>query len=285
MKFRTAKELIEKAENGGYAVCAFCAWNAEIMNLVLKTAQEMNSPVMLMAGPSEFALLPPVQTAATANAMAQSYDVPAALHYDHGDSIDVLKECLDTGFTSVMLDLSKLSFEENVQGLKEAVELARPFGATVEGELGAVGRVNDGYREGAISSELTDPTIAKQYADETGVDMLAVSIGNKHGIYTELPKFDFDLLKEIHETVNIPLVLHGGSTTPEPDIKQSIKLGIRKINVASELIKCVRDSLLEQWQQDPQKNPWLPSALAEAVSGLPDILRRWMKMVGSEGMT
>jgi tagatose 1,6-diphosphate aldolase GatY/KbaY len=284
MKFRTAKELIEKAERDGYAVCAFCAWNAEIMNLVLKTAQEMNSPVMIMGGPSEFELLPPAQAAATANAIAQSYDVPAALHYDHGNSIDVLKDCLDNGFTSVMLDLSKLSFEENVQGMKEAVGISKPFGATVEGELGAVGRIDDGYREGAVASKLTDPANAQQYVEETGVDMLAVSIGNVHGIYTSLPKFDFDLLKEIHETVSVPLVLHGGSTTPEPDIKQSIELGIRKINVASELVKCVRDSLLEQWQQDPQKNPWVPSALAEAVSGIPDILRRWMKMVGSEGM-
>lgn len=284
MKFRTAKELIEKAEKEGYAVCAFCTWNAEIMNIVLKTAQEMNSPVMIMGGPSEFALLPPVQAAATANAIAQSYNVPAALHYDHGDSIDVLKDCLDAGFTSVMLDLSKLSFDDNIQGLKEAVELAKPFGATVEGELGSVGRIDDGYREGAVASKLTDPANAKQYVEETGVDMLAVSIGNVHGIYTSLPKFDFDRLREIHETVNIPLVLHGGSTTPEPDIKQSIELGIRKINVASELIKCVRDSLLEQWQQDPQRNPWVPSALAEAVNGIPDILRRWMRMVGSEGM-
>ena len=168
MKFRTAKELIEKAERNGYAVCAFCTWNAEIMNLVLKTAQEMNSPVMIMGGPSEFELLPPVQTAATANAIVQSYNVPVALHYDHGNSIEVLKDCLDNGFTSVMLDLSKLSFEENVQGLKEAVELAKPFGATVEGELGAVGRIDDGYREGGIASKLALPfttnDIDEQYA-------------------------------------------------------------------------------------------------------------------------
>jgi tagatose 1,6-diphosphate aldolase GatY/KbaY len=283
MNFIPAKDLVEKAERDGYAVPAFCAWNAEIMDLVLRTAQEVNAPVMLMAGPSEFQLLPPAKTANTANAIAQLYNVPAALHYDHGDSLTVLKDCLDTGFTSVMLDLSKLSFEENVQGLTEAVELARPLGVTVEGELGAVGKVTDQTEEGTEIDVLTNPENAKSYVEATGIDMLAVSIGNKHGIYTELPKFDFDRLREIHEIVNVPLVLHGGSTTPEPDIKQSIELGIRKINVASELVKCVRDSLLDQWNQDPQMNPWVPSAFAEAVKGIPDILRRWFRMTGAEG--
>nr|MDO8111604.1 class II fructose-bisphosphate aldolase [Candidatus Sigynarchaeota archaeon] len=282
MKLRPALDLIKKADKIGYAVPAFCTWNAEVMSITLKIAAEMHSPVILMAGPAEFPLLNPAEMAATAYALAGLYDVPSALHYDHGNSIEQLRECTRAKFTSVMLDFSMKPYKENVLGLKEAVKLAKPLHVTVEGELGAVGRVDDGNKEGGKESQLTDPADAKKYAEETGVDMLAVSIGNKHGIYTTLPKFDFQRLQEIHEAVPVPLVLHGGSTTPEPDIKKAISLGIRKINVASELVKCVRESLLDQWQNN--KNPWVPTAYAEAAKGLPDILRRWIKMVGSEGM-
>jgi len=282
MKFQPAKELIAKAEKGGYAIPAFCAWNAEIINIVLKTAAEVHSPVIVMSGPGEFSLLPPAPMAATAHALAKLYDVPAALHYDHGDSMVVLNECLNVGFTSVMLDFSTKPYQENVNGLKEAVRNAKRFHATVEGELGAVGKVDDGAKEGSAKNVLTDPRMARDYVEQTGVDILAVSIGNKHGIYTTLPKFDFQRLQEIHDAVPIPLVLHGGSTTPEADIKHSIDLGIRKINVASELVACVRESLLQQWTA--KKNPWVPGAMAEATTGIPAILKRWMKMVGSEGM-
>ena len=193
-----------------------------------------------------------------------------------------MNDCLDVGFTSVMLDFSTKSYQENVNGLKEAVVNAKRFHATVEGELGAVGKVDDAVREGSGTNELTDPRKARDYAEQTGVEMLAVSIGNKHGIYTTLPKFDFQRLQEIHEAVPIPLVLHGGSTTPEKDIKRTIDLGIRKINVASELVTCVRESLVKQWAE--RKNAWVPGALAEATGGIPVILKRWMKMAGSEGM-
>jgi ketose-bisphosphate aldolase len=281
MKYRTAKELIAKAEKGGYAICAFCAWNAEIMDIVLKTAAEIHAPVIVMQGPSEFLLMPPVSMAATAHALAKLHDVPAALHYDHGDSLHVLNNCLDVGFTSVMLDFSTKPYQDNVNGLRDAVRAAKRFHASVEGELGAVGKVDDAVKEGSKHDELTDPRKARDYVEQTGVDMLAVSIGNKHGIYTTLPKFDFQRLQEIHEAVPIPLVLHGGSTTPEPDIKRAIDMGIRKINVASELVACVRESLKQQWAEG--KNPWLPVTLAEATKGLPAILKRWMKMVGSEG--
>nr|MDO8088156.1 class II fructose-bisphosphate aldolase [Candidatus Sigynarchaeum springense] len=282
MKYLSGIELIKKAEKGGYAVPAFCAWNAEIMNVILKTAAEVHSPVIVMQGPSEFLLLSPVETAAIARALVKLYDVTAALHYDHGDSLSVLNTCLDAGFTSVMLDYSTRPYQENVNALKEAVLVAKRFHAAVEGELGAVGKVDDAVKEGSKHDELTDPRKAREYVEQTGVDMLAVSIGNKHGMYTTLPKFDFHRLQEIHESVPIPLVLHGGSTTPEPDIKRSVDLGIRKINLASELVACVRESLKQQWTEG--KNTWLPVALAEATKCLPTIIRRWMKMAGSEGM-
>ncbi|MEX2680696.1 MAG: ketose-bisphosphate aldolase [Candidatus Sigynarchaeota archaeon] len=282
--FKRASELIKKAEKNGYAIPAFCAWNAEIIDTVLKTAADVHSPVIVMSGPGEFSLLSPTSMGTIARALVSRYDVQAALHYDHGDSITVLKECLDAGFTSVMLDLSAKPYMENVKGMKEVARIIKrsAFSATIEGELGAVGNVDDNTKEGSALTELTDPRTAKDYVEQTGVDMLAVSIGNKHGIYTALPKFDFKRLEAIHEAVPVPLVLHGGSTTPEADIKRCIDLGIRKINVASELVACVRESLKKQWAEG--RNPWLPRALAEATSGIPEILRRWMKMAGSEGM-
>jgi Fructose-bisphosphate aldolase class-II len=176
----------------------------------------------------------PASMAAVARAVQPSGPSRANLHLDHRDSVGMVRECIDAGCTSVMLDLSARPFEENVNGLQEAVALARPRGITVEGEIGKVGQADESAAEGSVASSLTDPADAVGYARRTGVDLLAVSIGNKHGFYRGDPRLDFELLADLHAKIPVPLVMHGGTGIPEKDIQRAIGLGIVKVNVASE---------------------------------------------------
>ncbi len=279
MKLIPSIELIKKAEAGNYAVPSFTVWNAEMMTVVLDTAEEMRSPVILLTGPSEFTLFKPSIMAEIARTVAKNYTIPAALHLDHGNSLEMVKECVDAKYTSVMLDFSAKPYEENAAALKKVVSLARPLGITVEGEIGSIGKADQVSAEGTSNATLTNPKDAQKYAKDTGVDLLAVGIGNAHGIYAHLPKFDFVRLKEIRELTKLPLVLHGGSGTPEADLKKMVQLGIRKVNVASELVKALRENLQNQWNEN--KNPWIPIALTKALTELPPIIKKWIKNVGS----
>jgi ketose-bisphosphate aldolase len=180
-----------------------------------------------------------------------------------------------------MLDYSARPYAENVSALAAVVRKARPFGITVEGEIGHVGKVDTVTAEGTGASTLTLPAEAAAYATETGVDALAVSIGNAHGQYTKLPRFDFDRLAAIREVVQVPLVLHGGSGTPDEDLKKAISLGIAKVNVATDLVTTIRESLRQQWSDG--RNLWLPPALAEATHLIAPVVERWIRRTGAAG--
>jgi fructose/tagatose bisphosphate aldolase len=161
------------------------------------------------------------------------------------------------------------------------VAKARPLGVTVEGEIGSVGKVDDSTVEGGDSSTLTDPAEAARYAEMTGVDALAVSIGNAHGIYTRLPVFDFDRLEKIRKAVGVPLVLHGGSGTQPEYIRRAVSLGMAKINVASELCKAFRDVYAEQHADG--KTGWLPTILGATKPRIAEVMVRWFKLSGAAG--
>lgn len=279
MRFLPAGDLIRNAFEGGYAVPSFCVWNAETLDTVLRVAAACRAPVLVMAGPGEFPLVAPPLMGDLARIVAARYDVPAALHLDHGDSPACVDACIAAGFTSVMLDYSTRTFAENVDALRRVAARARPLGITVEGELGAVGFVGTAAGEGAKTSTLTDPAEAKAYVEATGVDMLAVSIGNAHGIYTRRPQFDFDRLAAIREATNVPLVLHGGSGTPAEDLRRAVSLGMAKVNVASELLRAVRDTLREP----ALENLWLPVALARAMTAMAKVVEKWIALCGAAG--
>jgi len=281
MKFVPMLELIKKAAAGGYAVPSFCVWNAESMLTVLNAAEKLDAPVILMNGFSEFSLLNPYVLSSLAHALPLKTTIPAALHLDHGKSLEQVKVCIDAGYTSVMLDFSHKPFSENVEALRKVVEIARPLGVTVEGEIGSVGKIHDDTVEGEQVSILTDPEEALAFVNATGVDVLAVSIGNAHGNYISLPRLRFDLLEDIYSKVRIPLVLHGGSGTPDKEIKKAISLGIAKINIASELICAVRESLKRQWNMG--KNPWVSTALVGAMRDMGEVVEKWILRVGAAG--
>lgn len=282
MSYVSLLSLAECALEGGFAIPSFCTWNAESMDAVLNTAMSLEAPVILMQGPDEFPVLCPSAMAKTARALKSLYDIPAALHLDHGNSMEMVSECVAADYTSVMLDYSTYTIEENIKAMQAVVTLARPRGITVEGEVGLIGKADDTTVEGSEASAYTDPEIAVDFVDATGIDLLAVSIGNKHGFYRGDPLLRFDLLKELRDSLSVPLVLHGGTGIPEADIRKAIDLGIVKINVASELIHGFRRSLSDQWERG--ENNWTPLAVTQAKKELERIVEKWIRICGAAGM-
>jgi len=274
-------ELLADARTRGYALPSFCAWNAESMEAILRVAEDLRAPVILMNGPGEFGVLPPLLMGAVAHTVAARFRVPAALHLDHGDSVDLVEVCLAAGYTSVMLDYSSRPFAENAAALQQVVALARPCGVTVEGELGHVGKADTMTAEGNGDSTLTEAADAVAYVAQTGVDALAVSIGNAHGQYTKLPTFDFPRLEQIHAAIRIPLVLHGGSGTPGDDLRRAISLGMLKINVATELTMALREGLTAEL--DAPQRRWFPMSLADAMRRLAPVAEKWIRLTGAAG--
>lgn len=286
MNLQPLTKLLSDAQKGGYAVGSFDCFNAETMQAVVEAAVEMRSPAILMAAPMEIAYMGPRLYAAVARELAEWADVPLCLHLDHTRTVEELIPHLEAGFTSVMLDGSLLPFEENVRLTRRAVLLAHRFGASCEGELGAVGHVGsettvevEGGSEQSRRAKFTNPDEARRFVELTGVDALAVYIGNAHGIYRARPKLDFELLAHLSETAKAPLVLHGGSGTPEEDLKRAVQLGIRKVNIASELAKAATTELT----RTDGKLFWPPFRYAAAKAAVKAVAVEWMKRLGSAG--
>lgn len=231
MLINPKKYLIE-ARRDGYAIGAFNTSDLEITQSIVQAAYKLKMPVIVQVSPKAVEYAGLENLTMIVQNEAQKYDIPIALHLDHGKSISLVKDCLEAGFSSVMFDSSDLRFEDNIKQTCEVVKLAKKYGACVEGELGSIGGKED-FIAGKICT--TDPKKAREFVDKTGIDILAVSIGNIHGIPVEGEKLDFKLLEQIARVVSIPLVLHGASSTPEKDIKKVISLGIAKINIDTDI--------------------------------------------------
>ena len=225
------KDLLKRAEEKNIGCGAFSVGNMEMVKGAIRAAEELETPIILQIAEvrlknSPLHLMGPMMVQA-----AKEAKVDVAVHLDHGLTFETVDKALELGFTSVMLDASTLPFEENIAKVKTVVEKAQKYGATVEAELGLVGGSEDGSCDHGI--RCTDPDDAVVYARETGIDALAVAIGNAHGNYPVVPTLAFDVLEKIHEKVDIPLVLHGGSGITDKDFQRAISLGIRKVNIAT----------------------------------------------------
>lgn len=234
MPLVTTKQMLAKAQQGGYAVGAFNVENMEMVQAVVEAAEELRSPVILQTTPSTLNYAPPELFLAIARAMAESADVPVAMHLDHGDGLDIAIHSLKAGYTSIMIDGSHGTLEENIALSRSVVDECRFFGVPVEAELGKVGGKEDDL-DGGDANPYTDPHQAAHFVELTGVDFLAVAIGTAHGIYKNTPKLDKQRLSEIRERVSIPLVLHGTSGVADEDVKDCISRGICKVNYATDL--------------------------------------------------
>ncbi len=233
--------LLKKAKEGGYAVGSFSVSNMEMVLGVLKAVEETKSPAILQIAEvrlnhSPLEIIGPLMVAA-----AKNCSMPVAVHFDHGKTTKKIKQALDIGFTSVMLDGSHLPFEKNAKITAETKLLAAEYGADCEGEIGCVGGSEDGSEDIAINC--TSPAQALEFYKKTNVDALAVAIGNAHGNYKQAPKLRFDILEETANLVEVPLVLHGGTGILPEDFKKCIKLGINKINIATATFDSVENSV------------------------------------------
>lgn len=264
--FVTSKDIITKAQQGGYAVPAFNAENMEMAQAIVTAAEEAHSPVLIQTTAPTVKYFVPTMTHAIVRELAERASVPVALHLDHCSSFDDVMVAIKAGYTSVMFDGSKLPFEENLRITHQVVETARPMGITVEAELGCVGGKEDNVSADAI---YTDVDEAREFVERTDVDLLAVAIGTAHGFYKGEPKLDFERIAAIRDAVSAPLVLHGGSGVPEASVKRAISLGMAKVNFATELraaaTVAVREVLRDESVIDPKK---YMGAAREAVKAL-----------------
>lgn len=230
-----SKEILLKAQKEGFAVPAFNCHNLETIQVMVETANELKSPVIIAGTPGTFDYAGRDYIQAIVETASKKYDIPIVLHLDHHTDIESIKKSLELGTKSVMIDASHYPYEENVKIVREVVEIAHKYGATVEAELGMLGGQEDDLIVDEKDSKYTNPTQAVDFVKRTGIDSLAVAIGTAHGVYKEEPKLDFDRLREIRAVVDIPLVLHGASGVPEEAVRKAISLGITKVNIATEL--------------------------------------------------
>ena len=248
------KEMLLRAQKEGYAVPAFNIHNLETIQVIVETAAELGSPVILAGTPGTFSYAGRDYIQAIVEVAAKKYQVPIALHLDHHETLEDIRASVELGTKSVMIDASHHPFEENVKIVKEVVDYAHANGATVEAELGRLGGQEDDLVVDEADSFFTDPKAAKEFAEKTGIDSLAVAIGTAHGLYAAEPKIDFERLEQIREVVDIPLVLHGASGIPEADVRRCIELGCTKVNIATELKIPFSSHLREYLVQHPEAN-------------------------------
>ena len=228
-------EVLYPAKKNQYAVGLFNTINLEFARGIIEAAEETQSPIIMGTAEVLFPYGPLEEVSYFLIPMAKKAKVPVVVHLDHGMHKDICLRALELGYTSIMYDCSTDPYEVNVEKVREMAEIAHSYGATIEGELGHVGQ-NEGALEGDIHLEdprkyFTDPKLAKDFVQKTGVDALAVAVGNAHGIYKFPPKLDFERLRAIADNVNVPLVLHGGSGLSDDDFRRGIKEGISKVNI------------------------------------------------------
>ncbi len=299
----TSKKLLDKANKKGYAVGAFNINNMEILQAVVMAAEKLNAPVILQTseGAIKYAGLEYLFNLAKIAAETSKADM--AIHLDHGKNLDLIKNCIRIGYTSVMIDASQYDFERNVMITRKVVSMAHGKRVSVEAELGTIGGAEDLVKGRKIL--YTDPYEAKEFAERTGIDALAVAIGTSHGAYKFVgkPRLDFKRLKEIKQKVKIPLVLHGGSGVPKdvvararmygakipktqgvPDsqIRKAIKYGINKINTDTDLRVAFDAAVRETLKKHPEDfDP--RHILGPAREYMQKIVEKRIRLFGSGG--
>lgn len=240
----TMKEMLENAKKHKFAVGAFNISDANMFKAVVEKAEELQAPAIIAIHPDELSFITGDFIEYIKKRISNS-KVPFVLHLDHGGSLKDVIEAISYGFTSVMIDASHLPFEENIAITKKAVDIAHAVGVSVEGELGTIGNTGDSIEGGVTEITYTKPEEANEFIERTGIDTLAIAIGTAHGIYPKgfVPKLKLDLLEEISRIVDKPLVLHGGSSNSDEEIKKATEIGIQKINISSDIKKAYFDKV------------------------------------------
>ncbi|WP_017473633.1 class II fructose-bisphosphate aldolase [Amphibacillus jilinensis] len=271
------KGMLQRANEGKYGVMAINCFNLETAKAVIEAAEESRSPIIIDLLQEHLKqhldyryLTQPIIR------MANNASVEVAINLDHGQDVAYVKQCLNEGFSSVMMDASMYSLEENIRITKEMVQFAQVYDASVEAEVGDMGS------NWTDEDMFTDPDDAIRFIKETGVDCLAVSYGSTHGDYPKgaIPALRFDIVEKIKKNTNLPLVLHGGSGTGEENIKKSIELGINKINVGSDFMRGQVDDIYQQLKENPQIG--YPDLIHHTVAAGKEVVKRYIQIAGSQ---
>lgn len=274
-------KLLTDAQRAGYAVGAFNAHSLDMIPAIFAAAEAERAPLIMQFSPGSLKFAGARNIAALVKDLAARSDLPVAMHLDHGDKFEQVVDCIQAGFSSVMIDASRLSFEENIALTSRVVEAAKVAGVTVESELGHVGGVEDDVTATERSQLYTDPVMAAEFIRRTGIDCLAIAIGTAHGFYTWEPHLDFDRLAQVRRAVSVPLVLHGASDLPEDQVRQAVRGGIQKINIATDLkapwAGAVRKVLADPGEIDPRK------ILGPANAAVREVVQAKMRLFGCSG--
>ncbi|WP_129708135.1 class II aldolase [Priestia megaterium] len=262
------KSFLKLLEEKNLIAPAFNTTNLEMTLSIIQGAEELGYPVIVQIAPTNVKLSGYDYIANIVKSAAEKANVPVTLHLDHGMTFEDVKQAVDAGFNSVMIDASKLPYEENIKFTKEVVEYCHDRGVSVEAELGELGGKEDDHE--SDESAQTDPKLAREFVERTGIDLLAVSVGNIHGL-DEQPQINLELLREIADTVEVPLVIHGGSGIPDDILGQLKNYNVRKINLASDLRKRFISSVGKRYEQNPNEYN-LINVLLEAQSNVKEVV-------------
>lgn len=276
-------EVLIPAKRNHYAVGLFNAVNLELARGIISAAESTGSPVIMGTAEVLFPYGPLEEVSYYLIPMAKKANVPVVIHLDHGLNKETCLKALELGFSSIMYDCSTDSYEENVRKVREMADIAHSYGATIEGELGHVGD-NEGSPEG--SSHMTDPKqfytepdMAKDYVEKTKVDALAIAVGNAHGAYKLPPKLDFERIRTIAKTVDVPLVLHGGSGLTDSDFRQAISEGISKVNIFTDINIAAVEA---EFKKFTNMNKGIIDLIPAAVEAVKQETMKKMKLFGSD---
>lgn len=272
MSLVTMHELLQDARKRKYAVGGFNVFNFETLGAVMEVAEELKTPLVLGVPERLFKFVDVETLSAAMVRAAQKSSVPVALHLDHGLSYEGVMRAIRWGFTSVMFDGSHLQLDENLKRTKDITRIAHSLGISVEGELGYVGC----YPNAADLTEenLVKPDIAAHFVDKTKVDALAVAVGTSHGVYHGTPKLNFSRLNELSNTINVPLVMHGGSRLDKNDYKLAINSGISKVNIATDMSMAAAETLKAEMSRNSSAN--YIHLMATVKKGVKDSVRKYM---------
>lgn len=279
---KNLKEILSIANTNYFAVPAFNTSSNMILRGIIEVCEEMKSPVIIAIHPDELKFVRPSFVKAVIDEANQAA-VPVCIHLDHGSALDQVMLAIQSGFNSVMLDASTYSLDENISICRKVVELSHAINVSVEGELGTIGTTGPEAEAGSDEIIYTNPLDAVRFVEAAGVDALAIAIGTSHGIYPKdkKPELKLELLKEIKAKVNIPLVLHGGSSNRDSEIAEAVKLGINKINISSD----IKDAFYKKCRE-VLKDPVIrePNAIYPAcIEAMKEVAKHKIKLFNSDG--
>lgn len=280
----TLNDVMKIAEEKKIAVGSFNTPNLEALQAVIEAAEELALPVIIQFAQCHEPWIPLAMIGPIMVNAAKKSKVPVCVHLDHGETLEYLQQALDMGFTSIMYDGSTLSYEENLENTKRAVAMATKTGASVEAELGSMGRRESGAGDDSGENDdtkiYTDPHQAKVFVEETGIDALACSFGTTHGIYLTQPKLDFDVVKNVRAlTEQIPIVMHGGSGVSREDYRKAIEAGTRKVNYFTYMDKSGGNAVAEYVNSVKEGEPlFFSSASMAARDAMKENVKAAMKM-------